>query len=828
MYGQENDEIPSHEEEVATQCTLCEICARIDLRRHFWKLLELREEKPTDQSRMSQPLIHELLSNQDSTQGILTTNELSDGGSSEKSVNEISFSDEESQDGKPPSELFSDESSSEEASSDGLPKSWELRDESTDDGDDASDVVAVQIGLEEIAPAIADSGPGMRFGAGKGQGADMIFIGTINSIQKKQSCSLCRLISRALSGGRTITDNNLLEKTQIKMTVYEDRLKVECGQTVRFIRVTNDDDPPVRGQCFTKSISSVKSNGKFVQWPRFRVETISSWLKDCEIWHENACGDQASIPRYQSPVKLRLVDVKRKCLVCASSSWKFFALSYVWGKAPMLKTTQTNKSMMEEDGALDSQGGCGTLIPHVITDAMQLVALLGERYLWVDSLCIVQDEADDKHEQIAQMDVIYSQAAATIVQLSGASADVRLSRLQPSTSTVRAIEVVEDVPLVWTPPSMKDALKESVYESRAWTLQERLLSKRIICFSDEQVYFSCRSGYRYEDENNPHLRSLRWVGPGENNLNPLRSCLVTAIREDYGERWYSLFDTYATLVSQFSSRTLSFTSDVLNAFSGLRAVLQHSYEANFISGLPEALFDIALHWTPASRIHRREQPISDNAKSKLYFPSWCWTGWVGGSSYSSSFNDLCKRYNELGRLSIRSEVSSFTINHHGKVRNIERVKICYHDSPDAGDSPIPLAEINQDIDVSMLLFWAMTSPAGRFRLKFYDISVLRPDSPPHISFVSKDDKVMGYLYDGGVLESQSLDDGSLDFVLLSRVSRPFYEWSFFQDMEKFKWDIAHVMLVRRTEDSTERVAFGYMHINLWKTSSPIRKLIKLV
>ena len=72
-------------------------------------------------------------------------------------------------------------------------------------------------------------------------------------------------------------------------------------------------------------------------------------------------------------------------------------------------------------------------IPKTILDAIYFTEKISERYLWVDSLCIIQDDAEAKHHQIRRMDEIYSGATATIIAANGENANSRLPGLERGT-----------------------------------------------------------------------------------------------------------------------------------------------------------------------------------------------------------------------------------------------------------------------------------------------------------------------------------------------------------------------------------------------------------
>lgn len=117
---------------------------------------------------------------------------------------------------------------------------------------------------------------------------------------------------------------------------------------------------------------------------------------------------------------IRVIDVIRKNIVPAPPGCRYLALSYVWGK-PLLhqKTTATTRKALKSNVAeLSKEGGLACLeLPRTIRNAMTLTEELEEQYLWVDALCIVQDDVEDVQRQTAAMDSIYAGASLTIVPL---------------------------------------------------------------------------------------------------------------------------------------------------------------------------------------------------------------------------------------------------------------------------------------------------------------------------------------------------------------------------------------------------------------------------
>jgi hypothetical protein len=93
-----------------------------------------------------------------------------------------------------------------------------------------------------------------------------------------------------------------------------------------------------------------------------------------------------------------------------SSPITYVALSYVWGDVPMFKTKRSNIEVLLQPGALYNKGN-GIVLPDTIRDAIHLVKALGERYLWVDCLSIIQDADSEEIEiMLRAMARIYASA----------------------------------------------------------------------------------------------------------------------------------------------------------------------------------------------------------------------------------------------------------------------------------------------------------------------------------------------------------------------------------------------------------------------------------
>ncbi|KAF8851015.1 HET-domain-containing protein [Acephala macrosclerotiorum] len=120
------------------------------------------------------------------------------------------------------------------------------------------------------------------------------------------------------------------------------------------------------------------------------------WIELCGNHHHDACRPV----RYDLDFPLRLIDVKRHCVVMAASNSRYVALSYVWGIKRQLTLGRGTLQAFGTDGSLYENHQ----LPKTIKDAMTATRNLGERFLWVDALTIVQDDKQDNRESNQSVD----------------------------------------------------------------------------------------------------------------------------------------------------------------------------------------------------------------------------------------------------------------------------------------------------------------------------------------------------------------------------------------------------------------------------------------
>jgi len=129
-------------------------------------------------------------------------------------------------------------------------------------------------------------------------------------------------------------------------------------------------------------------------------DLVKRWITVCKTEHDSKCDGHETD---NTPAK-RLIDVDSSCIVDCSTVKEYLTLSYVWGMAAQFMLTKDVVEDSRNKGFFES---LGTKIPQSIRDAMQVCRNIGVRHLRVDALCIVQDDDEDKKDQIGLMDEIY-------------------------------------------------------------------------------------------------------------------------------------------------------------------------------------------------------------------------------------------------------------------------------------------------------------------------------------------------------------------------------------------------------------------------------------
>lgn len=284
---------------------------------------------------------------------------------------------------------------------------------------------------------------------------------------------------------------------------------------------------------------------------------------------------------------------------------RYCALSHCWGP-PETITTQLNDTTYEDY----KKGIPVAALPKTFFDAVAFTRKLGQRYLWIDSLCIVQGSRDDWLAQGAEMCKIYENSLLTLAAASSSSGHGGL--FYPSARvemTGSAPEKSGQTYRVFARFNVTHRFFNFPLMNRAWVLQERLLSPRTLYFTHQELVWECRSGNVCQCS--PILGGFRAQMAGF----PVNSKLQSAAKHLDGSalvtKWHEVVEVYTQL-------KMTKTSDKLMAVDGVAQYMSPIRGSRHYAGLWADSFAFDLSWTVDTFDESRSRSPEWRA------PTWSW------------------------------------------------------------------------------------------------------------------------------------------------------------------------------------------------------------
>lgn len=350
------------------------------------------------------------------------------------------------------------------------------------------------------------------------------------------------------------------------------------------------------------------------------INFAKACFRRCLSSHESTCSNVDVLISTSKP-NIYLLDLKRQCLVKATVDHEYVALSYVWGQSTSdFGCRKANLKRFLEHGSLDDPDFF--LIPPLVSSAMDFTRQMGQRFLWIDRYCIVQDDGRHKHEQVMAMGTIYANACFTMVSADG-DASIGIAGIGTSASHAtrrrNTFKSVGDVEILYG-MRYKAIPTNTSWASRGWTFQEQMFSRRLVIFFQGQLIWKCKKSLCQEAFSNEVVFEAR---EQRSSVDSLQS-----------PGWPDC-DLFRRLVENYSKRTLSFPCDSISAFSGVLTTLRNSFPGGFLFGLPESYFDVALLWQPGVPVRDRYHLAKAVGKPVEPLPSWSWCRWQGKLNFGN-------------------------------------------------------------------------------------------------------------------------------------------------------------------------------------------------
>ncbi|KAA8612762.1 HET domain containing protein pin-c1 [Pyrenophora tritici-repentis] len=376
-----------------------------------------------------------------------------------------------------------------------------------------------------------------------------------------------------------------------------------------------------------------------------RSATIRAWLTECQT-HHLACRKNE---KPEAPVAARILAIQENTpgnflirLVTTESidlrSEPHLVLSHVWGGIEIKCKTTSARISQYQDIGIDFD-----TLPKTFQDAVQITAAIGFRYLWIDSLCIIQDDDEDWQRESAKMAAIFHTGTITLSATSAKNGTEGCGLAMKPGRTMRfshphsrgldfiARETTETIASAAT--ILDNHLRNAPVSTRAWILQEQKLSRRILHAMDSQLVWVCsmitesEDSIVYKQENKaPKITS-------QAHLDSRVPCSYQSGNENS-----SLPDIYESgyhwwkCVEDYSTRSLTYPADRYAALAGIVQFHQERTGDSPVVGLWKQNLAIHLGWAVYHDPREHITPLWDAANRR---PSWTWMSFLHGSVRTS-------------------------------------------------------------------------------------------------------------------------------------------------------------------------------------------------
>jgi hypothetical protein len=330
-------------------------------------------------------------------------------------------------------------------------------------------------------------------------------------------------------------------------------------------------------------------------------EIARGWMKKCTEEHESCSAEETGV----MPTRLLSIATDLPQLVLTenlTTKPRYATLSHRWGGIEPSKLTAKNLSLRLNSIPLEE-------LPKSFTDAIKIARELGIAYLWIDSLCIIQDDEKDWLKESSLMSSIYGGTSLNIAASSATDSSKGCFLKPPYYSGgLRAKVVVngqERVQDFKEHEAYERATSESFLATRAWALQERLLAPRTIHFGDRGAFWEC--GTTIASESLPD-------GFGKFLVRPLVSSKL------------GLRDSWRHIVMLYSDANLTYSKDKLPALSGIARKTYSESNDQYLAGMWKKDIETQLCW----------KPDAPGVRPPWRAPSWSWTSVDGRVMYPTN------------------------------------------------------------------------------------------------------------------------------------------------------------------------------------------------
>jgi ankyrin repeat protein len=414
---------------------------------------------------------------------------------------------------------------------------------------------------------------------------------------------------------------------------------IECrsrGGYTTLLELDDDSSPwKYDGQHVERTSTTTASEESF--------SIVQQWVNNCATDHNKCTAELQS--KATLPLPTRLVQVKPELrLVNGNSLPKgtpYIALSHCWGLKPIFSLRGYMLNDLFESIPI-------TKLPKSFQDAVQFTQQLGVDYIWIDSLCIIQDSHEDWLYESARMKDVYGNCWYNLAVTGFPDGEKGMFGQRNPSLLFKPIQKPKEKPghILFDYTHWYNGVEMAPLNQRAWVFQERMFSPRTIHFGRAQVFWECRT--KMLSETFPHrispimkfFNGKRIVGAKEGFLERIKD-----IHGDYNrlEYWFSI-------VKHYNKLKLTKEEDRLAALSGVAQAIRDSMRCDYIAGLWKIAdpldFLLELSW----KVESSEDADVSYRRSAYCAPSWSWASITGTAKlpYHISKGDILIEVLDVG------------------------------------------------------------------------------------------------------------------------------------------------------------------------------------
>ncbi|KAK7706465.1 hypothetical protein SLS57_009701 [Botryosphaeria dothidea] len=360
-------------------------------------------------------------------------------------------------------------------------------------------------------------------------------------------------------------------------------------------------------EAFSLPVCSLNSNRGTPE----ELAMVKSWVSWCDNGHRSCVRHRRALPSRvldvaESDNIVRLVDTE------GIEPEPYATLSYCWGKSQSVVTTTATIAEHMEELELSR-------LPQTLQDGVKTTRALGLKYLWVDSLCIIQDSVADREREIARMQQVFQNSHVTIVAARARDCHEGFFQAERSRDPLVKLPMLcanGQVGNMMLLPRKQRLIEQPTREplhERGWTLQEIVLSPRLLIYGRELTVWRCTAGEKVHECSTGRQNPIDWNGycaaaglttirlspRGRIHQPRLSTHSPPSMFNQQSERLPKLFRTWKFVVHDYTTRLLSDPMDKLPALGGIVTYFRDAMEDRYLAGLWEKHLLHELSWLPS-------------------------------------------------------------------------------------------------------------------------------------------------------------------------------------------------------------------------------------